>query len=55
MAYRVKTDALVTLTKRFPDDVVLRRDNNQPQMVMVAVTAAQFGLHAPKQSLGVGE
>ena len=50
VAYRVKTEALVTLTKRFPDQVMLRRDVEQPGMVVVAVTAARFGLHAPAQN-----
>lgn len=55
LAYQVKTDALVTLTKRFPDEVVLRRDNNQPQMVVVALTTTHSGLHAPKQSFATME
>ena len=54
-AYRVKTDALVTLTKRFPDQVELRRDLRHPQMVIVRVAAAQFGLHAPAQNFATRE
>ena len=54
-AYRVKTDALVTLTKRFPDRVELRRDFRHPQMVVVAVVAAGFGLHAPARNFAAGE
>ena len=49
LAYRVKTDALVSLRSRFPDHVTLQRDDKQPHMIVVAVTAARFGLHAPAQ------
>jgi hypothetical protein len=55
LAYRVKTDALVSLKRRFPDDVVLRTDFRQPSMVVVAVTAARFGLHAPAREFTAGE
>lgn len=55
LAYQVKTDALVTLTRRFPDKVVLRRDNEHPQMVVVAIAGARFGLHAPRQNFAVVE
>lgn len=49
LAYRVKTDALVTLRSRFPDHVALQRDDKPPHMIVVAVTAARTGLHAPTQ------
>ncbi|HEV7858769.1 MAG TPA: hypothetical protein VGO91_09095 [Pyrinomonadaceae bacterium] len=49
-AYRVKTNALVTLKKRFPEQVELRTDVRQPEMVVVAVAHARFGLHAPAQN-----
>ncbi len=55
VAYRVKTDALVTLTKRFPEQVELRRDIRHPQMIVVAVAAARFGLHAPAQNFTARE
>jgi hypothetical protein len=55
VAYRVKTDALLTLKNRFPDQVELRRDVRQPRMVVVAVAAARFGLHAPAQHFVAGE
>ena len=55
VAYRVKTDALVTLKNRFPDQVELRRDVRQPQMVVVAITDARFGLHAPAHNFMAGE
>src|SRR5688500_7853772 len=50
LAYRVKTEALIDLKRRFPDQVELRRDFRQPQMVVVAVAAARFGLHAPAEN-----
>jgi hypothetical protein len=55
VAYRVKTDALVTLKKRFPDHVELRRDVRQPRMVVVAVADDRFGLHVPAQNFIAGE
>ena len=55
VAYRVKTDALMTLTKRFPEQVELRRDIRHPQMIVVAVAAARFGLHAPAQNFTARE
>ncbi len=55
VAYRVKTDALVTLKNRFPDHVELRRDTRQPQMIVVTVAAVRFGLHAPAQNFIAGE
>lgn len=55
VAYQVKTDALVTLKKRFPEQVELLSDARQPRMVVVAVAAARFGLHAPAQEFAQGE
>jgi hypothetical protein len=55
LAYRVKTDALVNLKRSFPDDVVLMTDFRQPGMVVVAVSAARFGLHAPAREFTAGE
>ena len=54
-AYRVKTDALVTIKKRFPDQVELLSDDRQPRMVVVVIAAAHFGLHAPAQEFATGE
>jgi hypothetical protein len=54
-AYRVKTDALVTLKKRFHDQVELLSDDRQPRMVVVAVAAAHFGLHVPTLEFAKGE
>jgi hypothetical protein len=50
LVYQVKTDALVALSTRFPDRVALRADARQPRMVVVAVPAARFGLHAPREN-----
>jgi hypothetical protein len=55
LAYRVKTDALVALRSRFPERVTLRADTRQPRMVVVAVTAARFGLHAPRENFATKE
>ena len=54
-AYRVKTDALVTLKRRFPEQVEILRDDRQPRMVVVAVASAQFGLHAPAREFAAQE
>lgn len=53
--YRVKTDALVTLKKRFHDQVELLSNVRQPRMVVVAVAAAHFGLHVPALEFATGE
>ena len=55
LAYQVKTDALVALRTRFPDRVTLRTDVRQPSMVVVAVPAARFGLHAPRENFAMRE
>lgn len=46
-AYRVKTDALVTLTRRFPEQVFISNDPRTPDFVLVRNVGARFGLHAP--------
>jgi hypothetical protein len=46
-AYNVKTDALVALTKGFPNRVTLQYDLRLPQMIVVRVAETRFALHAP--------
>ncbi|MGH9901768.1 MAG: hypothetical protein ACRD68_08165 [Pyrinomonadaceae bacterium] len=46
-AYNVKTDALVALTKGFPNRVSLQYDLRLPQMIVVRDAADGFALHAP--------
>lgn len=55
VAYRVKTDALVNLKKCFPNEVQIKNDFRQPGMVVIAVPASRFGLHAPSHNFVVGE
>jgi hypothetical protein len=55
LAYQVKVDALVALSSRFPDRVTLRADVRQSRMVVVAIPAARFGLHAPRENFAAGE
>lgn len=47
--YRVKTDALVNLSKNFPEQIFISYDPRTPQFVLVRNVRARFGLHAPAQ------
>jgi hypothetical protein len=47
-AYRVKTDALVTLNERFPERITVSSDPQYGSyFVLVKDNASRFGLHAP--------
>jgi hypothetical protein len=48
-AYRVKTDALVNLSKNFPEQIFISNDPRTPRFVLVRNVRARFGLHAPAQ------
>lgn len=47
--YRVKTDALVNLSKSFPEQIFISNDPRTPRFVLVRNVRARFGLHAPAQ------
>jgi hypothetical protein len=46
-AYGIKTQALLTLTARFPERVRVLNDRNTPRFVLIKATNSPFGLHAP--------
>lgn len=46
-SYQVKVNALIALTKRFPNEVAIQNDFHLPRMIVVTVPHAHFGLHAP--------
>lgn len=47
IAYRVKTEALITLSKTIPEQIFISNDPRTPEFVLVQIVAARFGLHAP--------
>ena len=52
-AYRVKTDALVMLDKRFAEAVTVSPDSRcGSRFVLVKVRHSNFGLHAPASRFG---
>ena len=48
-AYRVKTDALVNLSKSFPEQIFISYDPRTPRFVLVRNVRSRFGLHAPAE------
>ena len=46
-AYAVKTEALLGLSEKFPQQVVILRDARTPAYILVRIALSRFALHAP--------
>lgn len=46
-AYAVKTEALIGLVRRFPEQIIVSNDVRTPHYVLINNVPACFGLHAP--------
>jgi hypothetical protein len=51
-AYAIKTQALLGLTSRFPEQVRIVNDFDTPRFVLVKASMCRFGLHAPAHLFG---
>ena len=46
-AYAVKTEALIGLVKRFPEQIIVHNDVRTPRYVLIKNAKGCFGLHGP--------
>jgi hypothetical protein len=49
-AYAIKTEALLGLSKKFPQHVMILRDARIPEYVLVRIAVSRFAFHAPARS-----